>query len=231
MLRIVVLVLVAANLLYFGWAHWVDGAAPGLTAVATKPPAPAAAAPAPVAPPPCATLGPFVSELDAVSAEQKLTAAGWGVLRREKTEQQREGYWVYVETPNILAQVRTLNAIRSSGMKDAFAMPDDPKFRVSVGVFQEEDRAEDRAARVQKLKIDAVVKERTREQNVIWLDVPGVARETLADGRLAATGLQLERLRLEVCPAAAPAPTPAPDVAAAAPGTAAGTATTTPPAR
>jgi hypothetical protein len=212
MIRIVVFALVAANLLYFGWAHWVDRPDPGLTAVAAAPRAPATATPPPPAPKPCATLGPFVSELEALAAEQKLTAAGWGVLRREKTEQQREGYWVYVETANILAQVRTLNAIRTSGMKDAFAMPDDPQFRVSVGVFQEEDRAEDRASRVQKLKIDAVVRERLRDQTMIWLDVPGVARETLADGRLAAAGLPLERLRLETCPAA---PATAADAAAA----------------
>ena len=45
MMRIAVLVLVAANLLYFGWSHWVDHGAPGLTAVAAAPrkPAPAAA--------------------------------------------------------------------------------------------------------------------------------------------------------------------------------------------
>jgi len=226
MIRIVVFVLVAANLLYFGWTHWVDRADPGLTAVAAKPRAPASPAPPPLGPPPCATLGPFLSELEAVSAEQKLTAAGWGILRREKSEQQREGFWVYVETPNILAQVRALNAIRTAGIKDAFAMPDDPQFRVSVGVFQEEERAEDRAARVQKLKIDAVVRERMREQTVVWLDVPGVARETLADGRLAATGLQLERLRLETCPAA-PA-TAAPDTAAATSAGTAGAATATP---
>jgi hypothetical protein len=144
--------------------------------------------------------------LEALAAEQKLTAAGWGLARREVTEQQREGYWVYVDTPNSNVQARTLNTIRASGIKDAFAMPDDPQFRVSVGVFQDEDRAEDRASRVQKLKLDAVVKERMREQQVIWIDVPGVARETLADGRLAATGLPLDRLRVEACPQPTPEP-------------------------
>lgn len=206
MIRIVVLVLVAANLLYFGWAHWVDRSDPALTAVATTPrPAPPATPPSP-APAPCASIGPFSTELEALAAEQKLAAAGWGLARREVTEQQREGYWVYVDTPNSNAQARTLNTIRDSGIKDAFAMPDDPQFRVSVGVFQDEARAEDRASRVQKLKLDAVVKERMREQQVIWIDVPGVARETLADGRLAATGLPLDRLRVEACPQVSPQP-------------------------
>lgn len=207
MIRIVVLVLVAANLLYFGWANWVDRSDPGLTAVASAPrkPPPAAPPPAP-APAPCATIGPFGTELEALAAEQKLTAAGWGLVRREVTEQQREGYWVYVDTPSAIAQIRTLNAIRDSGIKDAFAMPDDAQFRVSVGVFQDETRAQDRASRVQKLKLDAVVKERMHDQQVIWIDVPGVARETLSDGRLAATGLPLDGLRVEVCPEAPPRP-------------------------
>jgi len=204
MIRIVVLVLAAANLLYFGWAHWVDRADPGLTAVAATQPKPqAAAAPPPPAPAPCATIGPFNTELEVLAAEQKLTAAGWGLARREVIEQQREGYWVYVDTPDSNAQARTLNAIRASGIKDAFAMPDDRNFRVSVGVFQDENRAEDRASRVQRLKLDAVVRERMRDQPVIWIDVPGVARETLSDGRLASTGLPLDRLRVETCPEAA----------------------------
>jgi len=205
MIRIVVLVLIAANVLYFGWAHWVDRSDPGLTAVATTPrQAPPTTPPAPPAPAPCATIGPFSTELEVLAAEQKLTAAGWGLARREVTEQQREGYWVYVDTPNSNDQARTLNAIRASGIKDAFAMPDDPHFRVSVGVFQDEERAEDRASRVQKLKLDAVVRERLRDRQVLWIDVPGVARETLSDGRLAASGLPLDRLRVEDCPQAPP---------------------------
>lgn len=220
MIRIVVLVLVAANLLYFGWAHWVDRADPGLTAVASTPRKPQPAAPPPPpAPAPCATIGPFGTELETLAAEQKLTAAGWGLARREVTEQQRVGYWVYVDTPNSNAQARALNAIRDSGIKDAFAMPDDPQFRLVVGVFQDEKHAEDRASHVQKLKLDAVVKERMRDQRVIWIDVPGVARETLADGRLAATGLPLDQLRVEACPAAPPkaAPDAAAEATAAAP--------------
>lgn len=211
MMRIAVLVLVAANLLYFGWTAWVDQGAPDLTAVAATARKPAAVAPPPPppAPPPCATLGPFTTDVDAAAAEQTLAAAGWGILRRAVTEEVREGWWVYVGNASASAQSRTLNALRSAGMRDAFAMPDDPEFKVSVGIFSEEDRAEDRASRVQRLRLDAVVRERTSQQTVTWLDIPGVARETLADGRLAQTGMQLERLRIEACPPEPPAATDA----------------------
>lgn len=207
MIRIVVLGLLAANLLYFGWSNWVHDEDPALTAVKATPdairPATAEMPAAPPAPPPCSTLGPFTTELDALAAQRKLTEAGWGVLQRETKEEQPDGYWVSVANANLSAQWRTLNAIMAAGIRDAFAMPDDPQFRVSVGIFKDEDRAEDRAARVQRLKLDAVVTPRTREMSVIWFDVPGVARETLADGRLGATGLPLERLRIEECPAPA----------------------------
>ncbi|MFO1504884.1 MAG: hypothetical protein U1F39_13875 [Steroidobacteraceae bacterium] len=207
MMRIAVFVLIAANLLYFGWTQWVDQDTPNLTAVAAAPRKPLATTPPPPpAPPPCAALGPFVNDIDAAAAEQKLTAAGWGVLKRNVTEQVREGWWVYVTNSSASAQARTLNAMRAAGLRDAFAMPDDPEHKVSAGIFSEESRAEDRASRVQRLRLDAVVKERTTEQSVTWIDIPGVARETLSDGRLEKTGLQLERLRIEACPAKPVAP-------------------------
>lgn len=203
MMRIVVLVLLAANLLYFGWSHFVGErqarltAVPATAAAAREPPA---AAPEPAAPPPCATLGPFADELLAGEAQQHLTAAGWGILRRESSEESSDGWWVYVKTDSARAQTRAADAIHKAGMRDAFAMPDDPEFRISVGIFSEEARAEERAARVQKLKFDALVTERRKQVTMIWFDVPGVARATLSDGRLAETGLPLDKLRIEDCP-------------------------------
>lgn len=196
MLRIVVMGLIAANLLFFGWSQWVSNSEPKLTAVeagekkkATPPP-----------PPPCATLGPFNDELLAEVATRQLEKAGWRIQRRATRQNISDGWWVYVNNADAAAQARTLAAIRQSGLRDAFAMTDDPQFRVSVGLFSEEARAEDRAAQVQKLRLDAMVTERRRDQAVIWLDLPGIARETLGDGRLASTGLPLDTLRIEACP-------------------------------
>ncbi len=223
MMRIAVFVLIAANLLYLGWSRWVGDDETRLTAVAATGTAPRAAPAQPAAapPPPCASLGPFIDDALAQQAQQKLEAAGWGVLRRTVNEESRQGWWVHVPNADAARQVRTLNAIRRAGINDAFAMPDDPEFTVSVGVFSEEARAEDRAAQVQRLKLDALVSERRQSHSAVWFDVPGVARETLSDGRLAATGIALDMLRVEACPApvdAAPAPAvPAEAEAAAAP--------------
>ncbi len=213
MLRLVVIVLIAANLLYFGWSHWAAPDKPMLTAVSVadadrKKPA------TPPPPPPCATLGPFSDELMAEQGEKQLTKAGWKLQRRTISEDVNDGWWVYVPTPDADEQARTLAALRRAGMRDSFAMADDPEFRVSVGLFSEEARAEDRASKVQRLRLDATVKERHKQQLAIWFDMPGVARETLSDGRLNATGLTLEVLRIESCPSPAakesPSTSPAP---------------------
>jgi hypothetical protein len=204
MIRIVVLVLLGLNLLYLGWSHWIDSDPAQLTAVTvgTKPAAARAPA-APPGPPPCATIGPLSDEALALQTRQKLEAAGWGVLRREVTETLHDGWWVHVDNTDQKQQARTLGTLERAGIKDAFAMPDDPQFRVSVGIFSVEARAEDRAAQAQKLKLDAVVSERLKEQVTIWLDVPGVARETMNDGRLVMAGIAADKLRVETCPPAA----------------------------
>lgn len=218
MMRIIVLVLLAANLLFLVWSRTSGDDASRLTEVGpeagTPAPAPTPVVAAPVAPPPCATIGPFNDELLAEQARQQLEAAGWGLVRRASVEESPDGWWVYVVTADAAAQARALNAIRNAGMRDAFAMPDDAEHRVSVGIFSVERRAEDRAAQVQRLRFDAQVLERRKQVPVIWFDVPGVARETLSDGRLVATGLPLDRLRVEECPAAEPTPPPEPAEAA-----------------
>ena len=211
MLRIAVLALVAVNLLYFGWSHWAAGSKPVLTAVASTP---GHRKPAP--PPPCATLGPFHDEALADQGEKALGKFGWRVQRRAGTEQISDGWWVYVQSGNATEQGRVLDSIHRAGMRDAFAMPDDAQFRVSAGLYSDQQRAEERATRVRKLKLTAVVEERHKQQPLIWLDLPGIARATLGDGRLDASGLPLDQLRIEECPApnatsapAAPAPAPA----------------------
>ena len=223
MSRLIVIVLIAANLLYFGWSYWAAPDKPVLTAVAgatskKKPDAPSA-------PPPCATLGPFHDELMAEQGEKQLLKAGWQLQKRSISEDINDGWWVYVPNASVADQVRTLSTLRRAGMRDSFSLADDPDFRVSVGLFSEEARAEDRAAQAQRLRLDATVKERRKQQLAIWFDMPGVARETLSDGRLNATGLPLDVLRIESCPQAAPTQAPAaPKIEEATPAEKTGTA-------
>lgn len=198
MIRLVVFGLVAANLLYFGWAALVGGDEPRLVAV--TPGARTAPLPPPP-PPPCTTIGPFIGASEVLAAQQTLQAMGLEAVAREQVQQVPDGFWVTVEDlPGEAAQRRVLNAIRRAGINDAFAMREDPGFRVSVGVFRDRDRAEDRAALVRRLDIEAGVRERMREATVTWLDAPGASVETLQDGRLATAGLITEPLTIQPCP-------------------------------
>ncbi|MEO8308414.1 MAG: hypothetical protein ABI616_10310 [Pseudomonadota bacterium] len=199
MARLLTLILIVANVLYFAWSHWAGGNKIELTAVPMSARAPKPKAPP--GPPPCSTLGPFENEARAETAQRALEGGGWGVLRRSKTAQVNDGYWVHIDNlSSSLDQARVVNRILRAGIQDAFAMPDDAQHRVSVGIFKDEDRAEDRATRVQRLKLDAVVTERFKDQPVFWLDVPGVAAQTLSDGRLVTLGVVTTGLQIEACP-------------------------------
>lgn len=197
MLRNFVLLLVVANVLFFAWSHWGADRKPVLTAVAIreKP-----VNQEPPAPPPCATLGPFRDETLAAQAEAQLTGAGLKALRRDTSVEVNDGWWVYVTSSDAAGQKRAVDALRRSGQRDAFAMPDDPEFRVSVGVLSEEKRAEDLATKVRGLKLNPVVEERHKQQPEVWFDVPNMARETLGDGRLDDLDLPLLDLTIEACP-------------------------------
>jgi len=201
MIRNLVLALLALNLLYLVWAQWLDHEDQARAVPASQPHLVAVT----VGASPCATVGPFTEPLLALQAQEKLKAGGFTVQSRESTEALREGWWVHVDNADQDQQSRTFEALRRAGITDVFAIPDDPKFRVSVGVFAIEARAEDRAAQVQRLRLDAVVSERLRDQAAVWLDVTGIAREALRDGRLAAAGVALDGLRVESCPTPAAA--------------------------
>jgi hypothetical protein len=192
---------VAANLLFFLWSRLAGDSRPQLQAVASAPRTAPLPPEPPPPPPPCSTIGPFDNDVAAESLQRRLEGAGWGVVRRQQTQQVPDGYWVYVAgLTSTDDQGRVLRALRRTGIQDAFAMPDDPEFRVSVGIFSDPTRAEDRARRVRVLRLDAQVTERMRDATISWLDIPGVAPATLQDGRLATAGISLGEAGLESCP-------------------------------
>jgi len=204
MVRILVLVLVAANLLYFGWSQWVTEQQPRLVA----PPAAAAGAQAASAAAglpanQCTTLGPVADETRALVIEELLRDMQLIPSRRVVTSNVREGWWVYVNNADAATQARTLRVIQNAGIRDAFAMPDDPGFRVSVGLFMEEAGANRRADAVRALQLDARVSERLQQQTAVWFDLPDQPPSAVDMARFTAEGVDMQRLRLEACPSGA----------------------------
>lgn len=205
MIRILVLALAAANLLYFGWSQWAREEQPRLVAPEAAAAGKSSSAPgaAPPAAQSCTSIGPATDEVSAMEIEQLLRAMQLAPVTRTVTGSMREGWWVYVANADAAAQARTLQSIQDAGITDAFAMADDPGFRVSVGLFMEESGARNRAELVRNLRLEATVQQRMEEQTTVWFDLPGVARNAVDMARLADEGIQIQALRLEDCPTGA----------------------------
>jgi len=199
--------LLAANLLFLVWVLMIaPPVAPtaGLRAPAAAPAAAAgtpAAAPAP-APPRCVSLGPFADAAVAETIAQRLVAAGLQPAAREEAQQHRDGYWIVLATAGAAEQRAALARIRRAGVQDAYAMPDDPQWRISLGIYSDRERAEQRAAALQPLDLAARVEEHFQARQVHWLDVPG-AGDRLSASRLEAFGITDSDVGAFDCPAPA----------------------------
>jgi hypothetical protein len=199
MIRTLCLALLAANLLFFAWSWWLEPGPPVARTAAVHASAPRPApAPAPEA---CASLGPFPDVDSVAQAAAALGAAGKRPQPRTQNGQAADGYWVFIAgSGGEAAQQSALKALAKAGITDTFAMPDDPAFRVSVGIFSERDRAEQRAARVRSLKLDARVEEHFRTDTKHWLDVHGADSASLGEEALKALGITTGGLSTTACP-------------------------------
>ena len=208
MWRPVAVGLFAVNLLFFVWVVMIAPPAdPSARARGSPPEAPPGAAAAPVQPaavppPRCVSLGPFADAALSATVAQRLVAAGLQPGAREETLQQRDGYWVVIETSGTAQQRAVLTQIRRAGVQDAYAMPDDPQFRVSLGIYSDRARAEQRAATLRPLDLAARVEEHLQPRVVHWLDVPR-AGDRLSASRLETFGITDSEVGAFDCPAPA----------------------------
>lgn len=171
-MRVVFLLLVLINLLFFGWANWVDRPV-RQTRAAVVPSL--ALAPAPPANSPtahCRRVGPYPDEVRAAAASTVLAGRGLAAQVRSVDVAGSEGYWVYVPAPDEATQRRVLGQLRSAGLRDAAAMKQDTGGnRVSTGIFNERKGAEERAAAVRQAGLEAVIEPRQKMGVEWWVDV------------------------------------------------------------
>jgi hypothetical protein len=177
--RALLLSLGLANLLFFGWSHWIDAPAVGRAAVAQVPAlqfasvAPAVAGTASEAAagaPRCASLGPLSDAGASASLTTALRARNLTPRERRAATVVTDGYWVYIDhLRDTSARGRALRRLASSGVRDAAALADSGQ--VSVGLFSERDGADKRAAAVRAAGFEPVVEVRSHPLNGYWLDV------------------------------------------------------------
>ena len=185
--------LVLVNVLFFGWAHWVDTPLPGAHQPA---PLPAAGAPpastgasagtavqasagtgtgtgtgaGATAASHCAALGPLTVAGDSAALKTALQARGIRATERQVSAQVTEGYWVYIDKLNDAAsRTRALQRLGRAGVRDAAALADSGQ--VSVGLFSEQAGADKRAAAVRAAGFEPVIEARKQDALQYWLDV------------------------------------------------------------
>lgn len=213
-MRALILSLSLANLLFFGWSHWIDTPVAGQAAAANVPVLQLASA-APAAGggrvdaarslPRCASLGPMAEAAASASLSTALRARNLTPRERRGPSVVTEGYWVYIDhLRDSIARGRALRRLARGGVRDAAALADSGQ--VSVGLFSEKSGADKRAAAVRAAGFEPVVEARSHRVNAYWLDVdlpsdfPPPAVSALAAG----LNLETEPVWGD-CPVAAPA--------------------------
>jgi hypothetical protein len=172
------LALLLLNVLFFGWAHWVDH--PRDAAIAAVPLADVPRLELSDVPPPraaavpsthCRSVGPFPDAGAASAAAEALHGRGLVLRSRNVESSVPDGFWVYVENlKDAAARRKVIAALNAAGMRDAAAMPDESD-RVSVGVFTDQKHAVHRAEQVQELGFKPVLSVHQRPVSAAWLDV------------------------------------------------------------
>lgn len=207
-MRAALFLLLLINLAYFAWAQWLapEQAQLPVSAAVSAPRLQLATEAMPAAADgSCVTVGPFATTELAARARQTLTDSGYPSVPREETISAPDGYWVYLESPSTeAAERRLLERLRRGGVEDAQAVGDGGARRISLGVFQDEQRAFAQSERVAKLGLLPQILGRERSGTAIWLDL------TLKTGAPPLEGQKFQagdaELEFRPCPAPAEAP-------------------------
>jgi hypothetical protein len=178
--------LLVANVLFFGWARWIDvppqttaptaqdSSVPTLALARTPAPATAAKA-APVATSPgqrCRSLGPFPDGAAAAAAAVALRARGIEPHNRSAETSVSDGYWVYIsDLGDPPEQQRVLARLGRGGIQGTVMIDAGESARVSVGIFSDQSRAVRRAEQVRALGLKPILDLHQRVLRRYWLDM------------------------------------------------------------
>ena len=183
-MRVFIYTLTLANLLFFGWARWIDLPVAGHQAAAGAPlqlapmlspgaiPAAHAAAGGDpgTGPARCVSLGPLTDTVATAAVATALRARNLNPHGRQGPAVVNDGYLVYVDhLATAAARTRVLQRLSNGGVRDAAVLPETD--RVSVGLFNSKEGAEQRAARVRAAGLEPIIDARTHIITAYWLNV------------------------------------------------------------
>ena len=193
-MRNLFLVLVLANLAFAAWHAWFSGPTYPTEPISSGAPtiqlfaepdsssttlASVASSPAGPGTPllDCLSLGPFPNRVDVQDAEAALEGADFTVRQRTADGEVWLGYWVYLDAIETQAEAATMvDTLGEAGISEAYVIADGNNGNiVSLGVFSERARAQQRFADVEDLGMSPVTANRSQPGEVFWLDVRTVS--------------------------------------------------------
>ncbi len=200
-MRALVLSLVLLNVLFFGWAQWVDrpaaGAGPSATVASLRlaPPLSQAEAAKAKAAVHCASFGPLTNREAFAAVGTALRARSFSPRERSTRVEAPDGYWVYIDNlKDPQSQARALKRLARAGVRDAAALPTNGQ--VSVGLFSEQSGAELRATAVRTAGFEPIIKPRLQQADAYWYDV-----DSSNDVPLPAVGALMAGITVDTTPA------------------------------
>jgi hypothetical protein len=221
--RVLFLLLLLANLLFFYWARWVapPPAVAGHLVPGSREPsgirlirelptdarssAAAGSSGQPIeAGPACVSIGPFAERLEAELAGARLSELGFSWTLREATDSLRVGQWLRVAGQATASDAaNTVAALQDQGLVDTVVMNDaDGDLGVSLGVFADPERAAEAAGKARSAGFRPIATDRYADARVHWLDVDREANAGLPSlDDLASGGPPEPLLEMRACPA------------------------------
>ena len=222
-MRALFLLLLLANVLFFGWSRWVapsqagslssTSAQPRLRSIRLVTEQPASGAEPARADRPaltdaiamsdCMSAGPFLEPGRAQAAAARLRDQGFTLELRASRDEVWVGQWVRLDQlPNADAAAAALAGLRAAGLTDAYLLTEEaPGTVISLGVFSDPQRAQDIAGLARDAGYEATVGDRFRTADVTWLDIDRRSNAGLpALEPLQASAGVTARLELRPCP-------------------------------
>jgi hypothetical protein len=151
----------------------------------------------------CITVGPFADVADAAHAAATLRSGGYEPRQRVTEGEVFAGVWVYLPLPATAAASEQIHArLKAGGIDDALEMPGpNDKPVISLGLFSEPRRAQQRVAQAQDLGLNPGVADRNRSGDVYWVDIDLKPTDSLLNpADLQSEAGRIVRLEVKACP-------------------------------
>lgn len=219
-MRVLFLLLVLANLGFAAWATWysspqaptrsMTGTGPGIEIYSELAPGDSAASGVPTGADVrplsetlvrCISIGPLPNRVDVEDTVRVLGSGGFETRQRVAQGEVWLGRWVYIDAIESQSEAAEIvELLADNDITEAYVIADGNNGNlVSLGVFSQEQRAQQRFADAEALGFSPVVADRFQPGEVFWLDVTARAGGEFARAELASLNIGPD-LQLSDCP-------------------------------